>query len=288
VFLGYTTKTVISFSKLGQYGRLGNQLFQYAFLRSQAKRLGVPFYCPAWIGDTIFALDDSSIKGESFTPSSHYLEDPGQHGFSEDAITIKDDTDVEGYFQTEKFFNREDVLRWFSFNEPLFEEVRQKYSAVNFDSATALHVRLGDYLIPSLMFYIPTSSYFKRAVAELDPKGQILVFSENPSLARKYLGELSKRCLFVEGNKDYEDFYIMTQCKDIVISSSSFSWWAAYLNRHNDKRVIMPASWFIPTCPVVNNDIFVDGWKRLKAHRVIRDNYYFRYFLVNFRRFLGR
>ena len=39
-------------------GGLGNQLFQYSFLRTQAERLGVKFYCPNWIGDEIFDLND--------------------------------------------------------------------------------------------------------------------------------------------------------------------------------------------------------------------------------------
>jgi hypothetical protein len=49
---------MISFPKLGNYGRLGNQLFQYAFLRSSARRLGVQFHCPKWDGGDIFDLDD--------------------------------------------------------------------------------------------------------------------------------------------------------------------------------------------------------------------------------------
>ena len=49
---------MISFSNLGNHGRLGNQLFQYAFLRTTAARLGTEFYCPQWDGDEIFDLHD--------------------------------------------------------------------------------------------------------------------------------------------------------------------------------------------------------------------------------------
>ena len=53
---------MISFSKLGSFGRLGNQLFQYAFLRSTAARLGTRFHCPQWIGDRVLHLDDAALQ----------------------------------------------------------------------------------------------------------------------------------------------------------------------------------------------------------------------------------
>jgi hypothetical protein len=129
------------------------------------------------------------------------------------------------------------------------------------------------------MFYAPTPDYFKNALKLLNPNGKILVFSEDPVAAKKYLGDTgeSENVIFIEGNKDYEDFYLMSLSKDIVCSASTFSWWAAYLNKHNDKRIVIPASWFLPMCRIKNNDLFVEGWIRLKAHRTFLDNYYVRY-----------
>jgi hypothetical protein len=59
---------VISFSKLGSMGRLGNQMFQYSFLRLQAQHLGVKFYCPTWLGDSMFELEDDSERHLSPVP----------------------------------------------------------------------------------------------------------------------------------------------------------------------------------------------------------------------------
>lgn len=272
---------MISSSTLGKTGaRFGNQLFQYVFLRAVAKKLGVQFYCPEWIGDQIFLLDDKNEKTEMFTAKFNYTEDSYRHGFNNEVLKIKDDTEISGYFQSEKFFNKEDVSKWLSFNENLFEIVKNKYKNIDFNNATAIHVRLGDYLKPSLMFYAPKSSYFKKALNILDTKGDVLIFSEDSEITKKYLGEISKNTVFIEGNKDYEDFYLMTLCKNIVCSPSSFSWWAAYLNKNEDKKVIMPEYWFIPFCPVKNNDIFIDGWIRLPAHRIVFDNYYVRYLII--------
>src|SRR6185369_10387908 len=108
---------MISFSKLGKYGRFGNQLFQYVFLRTQAQRLHTRFYCPSWIGETVFLLNDQYEKGELFEPNYFYIEGDYKHGFHPDVADIKDGTEIGGYFQTEKFFSRDDVSKWFSFNE---------------------------------------------------------------------------------------------------------------------------------------------------------------------------
>ncbi len=56
---------MLAMTNFGQNGRFGNQLFQYAFIRSQAEKLGVKMYIPAWIGDQAFDLQDVHIRCES-------------------------------------------------------------------------------------------------------------------------------------------------------------------------------------------------------------------------------
>ena len=273
---------MIAFTKFGNYGRFGNQLFQYAYLRSQAKRLSTKFYCPPWRGDEVFMLSDAEEKCPPFTPKHMYHEDPYKHGFQESATQMRDDTDVAGFFQSPLFFKKEDVLRWFSFNESLFASVRAKYGNINLNKATAIHLRLGDYCNPSsLMFYTIRPEYVKRALSLIKEGGPILVISDSPETAKKYLGHMPEGTIFVEGNKDYEDFYLLAHAKNIICSASSFSWWAAYLNKHPNKKVFMPQYWFLPMSRVKNETIFLDVWTRLPAHRPLLDNYYVRYALFN-------
>lgn len=53
---------VISMSSLGDLGRFGNQLLQYAFLKVCAKKTNSRMECSPWIGQTLFGLEDAPIS----------------------------------------------------------------------------------------------------------------------------------------------------------------------------------------------------------------------------------
>ncbi len=55
-------QSILTMSSLGQLGRFGNQLFQYAFLRICAHKTGSLVECPPWIGQTLFGHDDAPIS----------------------------------------------------------------------------------------------------------------------------------------------------------------------------------------------------------------------------------
>ena len=141
---------MISYSDLGARSRFGNHLFQYAFLRTTARRLGVPFYCPRWHGDDVFCLEDEAERAAApMEIVTEYVEPYENPGFNELALQIRDGTNIRGYFQTYRYLDREQVRGWYRFRDEKVASVRLRYAHVNFATSVGLHVRLGDVLTSS-------------------------------------------------------------------------------------------------------------------------------------------
>lgn len=267
---------MISFSKLGQYGQLGNQMFQYAFLRSMAHRLGVKFYCPEWTGDEIFLLNDDQERDYSPCNSKkQFIEPKGEPWFSEAALEISDETDVLGYFQSEKYFlGKDEIRKWYTFREDI-TAVKDCYKDIDFERSVSISVRLGDYEYLRDLFPSYTLKYYTNALKHIPDPEHILIFSDKPKLARKYFEKIDNQNLIYIEKTSIEELYLISICRNNIITNSTFSWWGAWLNKHPDKRVIAPMQWFRPGrrkqyCHLSCSE----GWQQIHATRRLLDDYW--------------
>ncbi len=267
---------MISFSTLGTRSKLGNHLFQYAFLRSTALRLGVRFYCPRWIGDSAFHLDDSKERSEAPEGiESRYREPRNYTGLNASALGIRDGTEIEGYFQTEKYLDRKCVLSWYRLREDLLADVRRRYGHVDFENCVGLSVRLGDFATTyGDVFFVPRRDYYKRALEMISRNSTIVVFSDDVPRAKTLLGDLGAPTVFMEGYEPYEGIYLQSQCHHFICSPSTYSWWGAWLNTYPDKRIIVPQEGaFRPGAPVRNDEYWPESWVKIRALRSVLDHF---------------
>ena len=130
--------------------------------------------------------------------------------------------------------------------------------------SVSIHIRRGDYLSPknqAIFGNICTEEYYSHCIAYIKNKYEnptFFVFSNDMEYAKRLFKEKDE-CVFVEGNKgasSFFDMYLMAHCKNMILANSTFSSWAAYLNKR--ANVIMSPSRWVNKGIVPN--INLDDW----------------------------
>ena len=225
---------MITFSNLGKYGKLGNQLFQISVVYTHSSKNGLPHIFPEWKYNDYLR---ERIKTGNI-PSGlllHRERDP----FSYTPIPVRDNMDLIGYFQNENYFNGfENTIR--DIFEPS-DSVKSRISDVDTDGITAIHVRRGDYLNFLLHHPIPPIDYYNRAIEELKNRTRnFMVFSDDIEWCKQ---NFPSDFLFSEEKDEFIDLYKMSRCSNFIIANSSFSWWASFLSRSDKKVIYAPDNW---------------------------------------------
>jgi len=275
---------MISFSQLGKFDRLGNQLFQYAFLRTQAQKLGTSFYCPHWIGDEVFNLDDKELRAER--PSGIVRLYQEQFGNKEPILL--DNSEIKGHFESEEYFDKTKAREWYSFKEEKIVRVKEKYKSVDFSNSAGIHLRLGDHLFKKRGPVLKINYYLK-AIKKIGTCENLLVFSDSMDIAKEYFKNIPLKFIFIEDNNEWEDLYLMTRCRDFVCGVSTFSWWGAWLNNNQNKKITFPRPVFSRSYGGMKDKNFVPKeWTKIRALTPITDNRSVRFLMIFFNDLLGK
>jgi Glycosyl transferase family 11 len=224
--------------------RLGNNLFQMAAALSLSKNLTI---CVPIQEEYLTTLKYSNTFFKGFEILDYIpvgipiYEEPFHHY---KAIPYTEGTDliIKGYFQSYKYINRNKALAQFSIDEDTHAFIKSHYPELFTKKFTSIHVRRGDYL--KMLHKHPFSGlpYYLKAIEQIGKNENFIVVSDDISWCKKNL-KLAN-VVFVENTSPIIDLYIQSICVNNIISNSSFSWWGAFLNEHNDKKVIMPSLWF--------------------------------------------
>jgi hypothetical protein len=261
-------------SQKKHHGGIGNLMFQYVFTRMTARRLGVKFYFREWIGDRIFCLNDEDERSTTIANVYKKYEQPkGNSGFTESVLKITDGSDIYGYFQSEKYFLDKDLVReWFSFRDEAISSAREKYRHLDFSKSVSLHFRFGNKMRLRDMFVPANLAYYVKSLSLVNRRENLLIFSDEIDRAREIAERLSGNIIYMDGNRAYEDLYLMSLCHDNICSNSTFSWWGAWLNNYNDKVVVCPKEWLRPGYGE-HRDLTCDGWIEIRTVNPIFGHY---------------
>lgn len=152
---------------------------------------------------------------------------------------------------SEKYFihNVDKILPLFDPSEEIITDLYSKYSEIiDHPSSVSIHVRTlkGEEKAKGRRpLYGP--KYIGLAMENFSADSLYVVFSDDINWCKQHLGHLSSNMVFIEDEPYYNDFYLMSLCKHNIVSNSTFSWWAAYLNKNKRKKIIAPKDFFYPS-----------------------------------------
>ena len=62
---------------------------------------------------------------------------------------------------------------------------------------------------------------------------------------------------------DWEQMLLMSVCENNIIANSTFSWFGAYFNQNENKKVCYPSLWFGPDMKKDLRDLFPESWIKI-------------------------
>lgn len=275
---------MITYNKIGHFGRLGNQMFQFAATVGIARKANHGFAFPKE-NTEIPSVEDfkDGVRREVYfdlpkyfpnvertlapleeIQTYHIAQEPYFH-FCADLFTVPDQTNLMGYFQTEKYFEHcsDLILGYFQFNNEIKKQAENNFPSFPVKlEYVSIHLRRGDYAGLQQFHPVMDADYYFDAMTEfMDGDYCFLVFSDDIDYAKELFGE-QENIIYMEGNDPAVDMCMMTMCDHNVIANSSFSWWGAWLNDNTNKKVIAPKRWFGPAYKGVHDtkDLYPQSW----------------------------
>lgn len=241
-------------------GGLGNQMFQISTAFALAKRNNDEScfnfdYCHTPLqGHTSNKYKDlifSNICNRKDVQYSSIYEEPK---FSYSEIPYQENLLLRGYFQSYKYFDdfEKEIQDLFKLPTNVFENT--------ITNLTSVHVRRGDYVKLNEYHGVCSMDYYKSAMEEIGNGPFLFVSDDMDWVKENFKGD---NIFYSNPIDETLDLAVMTICKNNIIANSSFSWWGAYLNKNEDKKVITPSQWFGPKGPKDTQDLIPPTWIKI-------------------------
>lgn len=251
-------------------GRMCNQMFQIATAKSLSIDNNTDFVCgtnvsgitPSKIESDIYKITTfRKIKFQDLKPMMYKVhQDPSD--FSYKKIPYENNILLDGYYQSEKYFkkHRSEILNMYECPDNLKKEMDVSFSELlSRNDTCSVHIRRGDYLKYKENHTNLTKNYYEKCFNE-KKNSHFVFFSDDIEWCKENFK--NKNATFVDTKSDVVDFYLMSRMKDNIIANSSFSWWAAWINKNDNKHVIAPKKWFGPKNKhLYSGDIIPNDWE---------------------------
>jgi hypothetical protein len=175
-------------------GRLGNNLFQYCYGRILAKKLGMQLEIPKING---FNGTEENVTGIKMYPPII----------------------VNGFFQVFDYYkeHKEDIKRWLYLDKTIEEKISKEDLVV--------YIRRSDYVSSNLS--MPMSFYDECVKNILHDKLYVCTCDPNDPDTKDFI---NRNRGILKHKSQIDDFKFIMNFNKIVLSQSTYCWWAAWLS----------------------------------------------------------
>jgi hypothetical protein len=171
---------------------------------------------------------------------------------------------IDGYWQNELFFREVlskvlEELHFPDFQDNINIELENQ---IRSSQAVSIHVRRGDYVNSN--YDVLTPDYYKNAIQYIKKTDvtKYFIFTDDVKYVEQEFGFLKNKYI-VRNNKgeaSWCDLKLMSLCRYNILANSSFSNWAGYFNKNNDKIIVYPSQY---TKTEKNTDKFGKEWVKI-------------------------
>lgn len=275
---------LFTYDNLMKNGRLGNQLWQIAAtIKLADDNNGIARFNPNWEYRKYFNVPNEYF--EPYNPNDYEIIDGGTE-----------------YYQHLKYIDSHKDVFWKYFQPKIDGSISQEVQKRNFACndccmyrrvPIGIHVRRGDYLKHPEHFPLPTSKYYQDSLKYMidrfdktfDCSYEVFFFSDdikwcknnkdffgldNFPIEKVHFSDGVARPVEVADRKgepeDQWDLFGLSECPAIIMSNSTFSWWASFIGLY--PVVTYPSTWFGPAVAALGDNTecpALDDWKEIQC-----------------------
>ena len=159
---------------------------------------------------------------------------------------------IKGYFERKYYFDdiKEVLFREFTPKYPEKEKNRELYKVIRENESVCVSFRKWGEVPDDVKKErdVCGKDYYEKAVEEMlrrVPNAVLIVFSDDVDWVKKNFDFGNVSVFFEDGTDEiWEKMRMMYSCKHFIMTTSTFTWWAQYLCRNEDKIVISPDHWY--------------------------------------------
>lgn len=173
-----------------------------------------------------------------------------QDGFVPYPKRFRKNVYVNGYFQSEKFFEpvKEEIKSTFRLDEEVDKSEYPNLEEICNRNTVCISIKV-QHNAGNPMYDVCNEQYYRNAIRYIQEHVENPLFficSDNVDYVKENLIDTSKYDVVCQAKEFpvHISLAVMARCKHFIIGNTSFGWWAQYLSNYPDKIVIVPERWY--------------------------------------------